>query len=109
MVILAEMYNDEPINDKAFVLRELRGMYRLYCDIQDYFDRDDSLKFYKIIETAREYVEENRSFPTSKNLDKSYIGQVRRIYALISDVAEFRINDIMARDFHDNTNINDEQ
>ncbi len=45
------------------------------------------------------FVEKYKLFITSTNPDKSYIGQIRRVYALISDIAEIRINDILSRKF----------
>ena len=99
ITILANLYREEPIQNKKFVIGMLRDMYRSYCDIQDYFEREDSLKFFCINEDARNFVEKYKTFIISTNPDKSYIGQIRRVYGLISDIAEIRINDILSRKF----------
>ena len=99
ITIFTNLYREEPIQNKKFVIGMLRDMYRSYCDIQDYFEREDSLKFFCINENTRNFVEKYKSFITSTNPDKSYIGQIRRVYALISDIAEIRINDILSRKF----------
>jgi phosphate uptake regulator len=104
ITILSNLYREEPIHDKQFVLHLLRDMYRYYCNIQDYFERDDSLKFFVITDDARKFAEENKAFVTSTNPDKSYVGQIRRVYALISDIAEIRINEILSRKFIESSN-----
>jgi phosphate uptake regulator len=96
---LAVLYKSEPIKNKEFVLDHLYKMYNTFTKMQDNFERTNSLQFYLLIKSIKQYAEETKEMINEGHPDKNYISPIRRINNLIADIAEIRINDILSRQF----------
>ena len=95
---LAKLLASDPIQDKSFVIKELHKMQETYHTIQDYFDRNDSLKFYSLIKEIEAYSEYSKTLINQSNPDSEYLTFIRRVKNLCQDIAEIRINNILSRE-----------
>ncbi|WP_371806744.1 PhoU domain-containing protein [Candidatus Lokiarchaeum ossiferum] len=94
---LAKLLKMQPIEDRPFVLKHLHGMVQYYHTIQDYYWRKDSLKFFSLTRDIKEYSIEIKQLIFENHPDTEYLIPIRRVCNICGDIAEIRINDILAR------------
>ncbi len=94
---LARALKEEPIDDYEILKKRMWDMRENYNIVQDYFFRNDTLKFYHLIRSIMEDSQKMRDIMIEDHPDKVYIHSIRRIENICTDIAEIRINDIVAR------------
>jgi len=100
VVQIAKLVPVQNVQDRDYILKKLKIMYETFTTVQDYFDREDSFKFFELTEAIAKDKEEIISLIGSNHPDKSYLMHMRRIFGICRDIAEIRINDILSRKYH---------
>ncbi len=72
-------------------------MWNIYITIQDYLERTDSLKLWKLVQEIKEYASEVKDRIYENHPDTEYLILIRRICNICGDIAEIRINDILSQ------------
>ncbi len=94
---LARALKIEVIDDYPLLKQSMWEMREIYNVVQDYFFRSDTLKFYHLIRSVSEESREMKSIMKKDHPDTVFIHSIRRIENICTDIAEIRINDIVAR------------
>jgi phosphate uptake regulator len=97
IVKLAILLKMQEIVEKEFVLEQLDKMWNIYITIQDYFERTDSLKLWKLVQEIKAYASEVKDRIYENHPDTEYLIPIRRICNICGDIAEIRINDILSQ------------
>lgn len=97
IVKLAVLLKMQEIVEKEFVLKHLDKMWNIYITIQDYFERTDSLKLWKLVQEIKAYASEVKDRIYENHQDTEYLILIRRICNICGDIAEIRINDILSQ------------
>lgn len=98
---IAKLYLKKPFKDGQQIVPRLKKMYTTYTTVQDFFEREDSFKFFEITESVKKEKEELNDLMDSEHPYKSYFSYLRRIFGICGDISEIRINDILSRKYHD--------
>ena len=88
---------DSPIHDTKFILKKMSDMQNTFFVIQDYFNRDNSLKFFDLITRTSKETEKTKELIQEQAEDWRYLEYIRRIKNICTDIAEIRINDILSK------------
>ena len=97
IVKLAELLKKQEIVENDFVLKHIGKMLDIYITIQDYFERTDALKMWKLVQDINEFASEINDRIYENHPDTEYLIPIRRICNICGDIAEIRINDILSQ------------
>lgn len=94
---LATVMLAQKLNDRQFVLKQLRKMHETFHTIQDFFWRSDSLKLWRLTQNIKEHAKFIKDKIYEDHPDTEYLIPIRRINNICGDIAEIRINDILSQ------------
>jgi len=97
VVKLAVLLKKQEIVEKDFVIKHLDKMWNFYITIQDYFERTDSLKLWKLVQEIKTYASVVKDRIYENHPDTEYLIPIRRVCNICGDIAEIRINDILSQ------------
>jgi len=88
----------QDIKERNFILEQLNFMLEIFNTIHDYFEQNDPIKLWKLIQKIKEYANEMKELINDNHPDTKFLVPIRRICNICGDIAEIRINDILTLD-----------